>query len=106
MPKTPLKSARRRASWTAWTSIRLAHPAHRRTKAEEADTCRATKTGQLNSLSTVRAAAPDDQPDAATIKVIEAPCISIAQLRALRAFLDFDPSTGISSSRSSTPINV
>src|SRR5277367_6790761 len=28
MPKTPLKSARRRASWTAWTSLRLAHPAH------------------------------------------------------------------------------
>jgi hypothetical protein len=26
--KTPLKSARRRASWTAWTSLRLAHPAH------------------------------------------------------------------------------
>ena len=23
--------------WTAWTSLRLAHPAHRRTKAEEAD---------------------------------------------------------------------
>src|SRR5271166_622927 len=28
MRKTPLKSARRRASWTAWTSLRLAHPAH------------------------------------------------------------------------------
>jgi hypothetical protein len=26
--KTPPKSARRRASWTAWTSLRLAHPAH------------------------------------------------------------------------------
>jgi hypothetical protein len=28
------------------------------------------------------------QSDAAAIKVIEAPCISVAQLRALRAFLD------------------
>ena len=26
--KTPPKSARRRASWTAWTSLRLAHSAH------------------------------------------------------------------------------
>jgi hypothetical protein len=62
----PLKSAQRRASWTAWTSLRLAHPswtawtslrlahpAHRRTKTEEADKSRATKTGQVNSLSTV-----------------------------------------------------
>ena len=38
--------------WTAWTSLWLAHPAHRRTKAEEADIRWATKTGQLNSLST------------------------------------------------------
>jgi hypothetical protein len=30
----------------------VAHPAHRRTKAEEADRSCATKTGQLNSLST------------------------------------------------------
>ena len=37
MRKTPPKSARRRALWTAWTSLRLAHPAHRRTKPEEAD---------------------------------------------------------------------
>jgi hypothetical protein len=33
--------------WTAWTSLRLAHAVHRRTKAEEADICCATKTGQL-----------------------------------------------------------
>jgi hypothetical protein len=38
--------------WTAWTSLWLAHPAHRRTKAEEADIRCAAKTGQLNSLST------------------------------------------------------
>ena len=38
--------------WTAWTSLRLAQPAHSRTKPEEADTRCATKTGQLNSLST------------------------------------------------------
>ena len=56
MRKTPLKSARRRASWTAWTSLRLAHPAHRRTEPEEADKSRATKTGQLHSLSTEIAA--------------------------------------------------
>ena len=30
--------------WTAWTSLRLAHPAHRRTKAEEADIRCANKT--------------------------------------------------------------
>ena len=41
-----------RSLWTAWTSLRLAHPAHRRTKAEEADIRCATKTGQVNSLST------------------------------------------------------
>ena len=52
MRKPPPKSARRRNLWTAWTSLRLAHPAHRRTKAEEADIRCATKTGQLNSLST------------------------------------------------------
>ena len=34
--------------WTAWTSLRLAQPAHSRTKPEEADTRCATKTGQLN----------------------------------------------------------
>ena len=45
---TPLGGAR---LWTAWTSLRLAHPAHRRTKPEEADISWATKTGQLNSLS-------------------------------------------------------
>jgi hypothetical protein len=38
--------------WTTWTSLWLAHPAHRPTKAEEADIRCATKTGQLNSLST------------------------------------------------------
>ena len=32
------------------------------------------------------------QSDAAAIKVVEGPRISVAQLRALRAFLDFDPS--------------
>ena len=37
---------------TAWTSLWLAHPAHRRTKTEEADIPCATKTAQLNSLST------------------------------------------------------
>ncbi len=39
--------------WTAWTSLRLAHPAHRRTKPEEADICCATKIGRLHSLATV-----------------------------------------------------
>jgi hypothetical protein len=32
MRKTPPKSARRRPLWTAWTSLRLAHPAHKQNK--------------------------------------------------------------------------
>ena len=51
-PDAPLNSAQRRPSWTAWTSPRLAHPAHSRTKPEEADKRRAAKTGQVHSLST------------------------------------------------------
>jgi hypothetical protein len=36
-----------------WTTLAPRPHAHRRTKTEEADNSRATKTGQLHSLSTV-----------------------------------------------------
>ena len=54
MPPNPLGGE---TLGTAWTSLWLAHPAHSRTEPEEADKPRATKTGQLNSLSTPKPSA-------------------------------------------------
>jgi hypothetical protein len=53
-PFAPLKSARwRNPCGRHGQALRLAHPAHSRTKPEEADIRCATKTAQLLSLSTV-----------------------------------------------------